>query len=61
MFLVTQGIVLKSLAVAAVLFYVSFFEVGLGPIPWLIVAEVCVNVLSHSSLFDNCFFLFVDV
>lgn len=27
-------------AIAAVMFYVSFFEIGLGPIPWLIVAEM---------------------
>ena len=27
-------------AIAAVMLYVSFFELGLGPIPWLIVAEM---------------------
>eukprot|EP01038_Epipyxis_sp_PR26KG_P013518 gene13518-18136_t len=28
------------IALLAVMFYVSFFEIGLGPIPWLIVAEM---------------------
>jgi SP family facilitated glucose transporter-like MFS transporter 3 len=30
----------KSIALAAVMAFVSFFEIGLGPIPWLIVAEM---------------------
>jgi|TARA_B110000305_G_C19240669_1_gene539745 hypothetical protein len=25
----------------ATMMYVSFFEIGLGPIPWLIIPEVC--------------------
>ena len=28
------------IALLAVMAYVSFFEIGLGPIPWLIVAEM---------------------
>jgi len=30
----------KMVAIGAVASYVSFFEIGLGPIPWLIVAEM---------------------
>lgn len=30
----------KSVALVAVMAFVSFFEIGLGPIPWLIVAEM---------------------
>lgn len=30
----------KSIALIAVMAFVSFFEIGLGPIPWLIVAEM---------------------
>ena len=30
----------KSVALVAVMTFVSFFEIGLGPIPWLIVAEM---------------------
>jgi len=30
----------KMVALGAVASYVSFFEIGLGPIPWLIVAEM---------------------
>lgn len=30
----------KTVAIGAVASYVSFFEIGLGPIPWLIVAEM---------------------
>lgn len=30
----------KTVALGAVASYVSFFEIGLGPIPWLIVAEM---------------------
>ena len=30
----------KSIALVAVMAFVSFFEIGLGPIPWLIVAEM---------------------
>merc|ERR1719254_194495 len=30
----------KLVALGAVASYVSFFEIGLGPIPWLIVAEM---------------------
>ncbi len=30
----------SSIAILAVMLYVSFFEIGLGPIPWLIVAEM---------------------
>jgi len=33
------GIVHRSIALVAVMLFVSFFEIGLGPIPWLIVAE----------------------
>ncbi len=29
----------KSIALAAVMLFVTFFEIGLGPIPWLITAE----------------------
>ena len=34
------GVVPKFVALAAVMGFVSFFEIGLGPIPWLIVAEM---------------------
>lgn len=34
------GYIDKMLALVAVVTYVSFFEIGLGPIPWLIVAEM---------------------
>ena len=34
------GIVPKYIALAAVMCFVSFFELGLGPISWLIVAEM---------------------
>ena len=34
------GLVPKLIALAAVMMYVAFFEVGLGPIPWLVVAEM---------------------
>jgi len=35
-----KGILGNMLALVAVNVYVSFFEIGLGPIPWLIVAEM---------------------
>ena len=34
------GVVHRSAALVGVLGFVSFFEIGLGPIPWLIVAEM---------------------
>ena len=34
------GIISNVYALVAVILYVSFFEIGLGPIPWLIVAEM---------------------
>ena len=34
------GLVRNVIALLAVMAYVSFFEIGLGPIPWLIVAEM---------------------
>lgn len=34
------GYLNKILALVAVVLYVTFFEIGLGPIPWLIVAEM---------------------
>ena len=34
------GSVPNIIALLAVMSYVSFFEIGLGPIPWLIVAEM---------------------
>ena len=34
------GAVPNMIALVATMFYVSFFEIGLGPIPWLIVAEM---------------------
>lgn len=34
------GVVYNSIALVAVMAFVSFFEIGLGPIPWLIVAEM---------------------
>ena len=34
------GIMPNIIALVAVMAYVSFFEIGLGPIPWLIVAEM---------------------
>merc|ERR1712238_4493 len=34
------GILNKDIALIAVNAYVFFFEIGLGPIPWLIVAEM---------------------
>ena len=38
--LVLFGYLYKSFALVAVMGFVSFFEIGLGPIPWLIVAEM---------------------
>jgi MFS transporter, SP family, solute carrier family 2 (facilitated glucose transporter), member 3 len=38
--LALTGVVVRSLALAGVLAFVSCFEIGLGPIPWLIVAEM---------------------
>lgn len=38
--IVLLGYLDKSIALAAVMTYVAFFEIGLGPIPWLIVAEM---------------------
>jgi len=35
----TLGYTTKAMALVAVMLFVTFFEVGLGPIPWLIVAE----------------------
>lgn len=35
-----KGYVYKFIAVISVMSFVSFFEIGLGPIPWLIVAEM---------------------
>jgi MFS transporter, SP family, solute carrier family 2 (facilitated glucose transporter), member 3 len=35
-----KGYLSNILALVAVNVYVSFFEIGLGPIPWLIVAEM---------------------
>lgn len=35
-----QGLFAKWTALLAVMMFVSFFEIGLGPIPWLIVAEM---------------------
>lgn len=34
------GFAPNILAVIAVMSFVTFFEIGLGPIPWLIVAEM---------------------
>lgn len=34
------GVIYNSIALVAVMAFVSFFEIGLGPIPWLIVAEM---------------------
>ena len=34
------GVVPNVIALVATMSYVSFFEIGLGPIPWLIVAEM---------------------
>ena len=34
------GYIYKIIALLAVMAFVSFFEIGLGPIPWLIVAEM---------------------
>ena len=34
------GFVRNFIALFAVMAYVTFFEIGLGPIPWLIVAEM---------------------
>ena len=34
------GVTYRSVALIAVMAFVSFFEIGLGPIPWLIVAEM---------------------
>lgn len=33
------GYTTKTIALVAVMLFVTFFEIGLGPIPWLIVAE----------------------
>lgn len=33
------GYTAKSIALAAVMLFVTFFEIGLGPIPWLITTE----------------------
>jgi len=38
--LALYGLVAKPIALVAVMGFVSFFEIGLGPIPWLISAEM---------------------
>lgn len=38
--LALKGVLSKMMALVAVNVYVAFFEIGLGPIPWLIVAEM---------------------
>ena len=38
--LALYGFLPKLVALGAVMVYVAFFEVGLGPIPWLVVAEM---------------------
>ena len=38
--LALKGVVYNGIALIAVMSFVSFFEIGLGPIPWLIVAEM---------------------
>jgi SP family facilitated glucose transporter-like MFS transporter 3 len=43
----------QFVALAAVILYVVFFEVGLGPIPWLIVAE-CFSAGSVASAMSAC-------
>ena len=35
-----QGWLSSWVALLGVMLFVSFFEIGLGPIPWLIVAEM---------------------
>eukprot|EP01035_Chromulina_nebulosa_P019113 gene19113-24947_t len=36
----SAGYLYNTVALIAVMLFVSFFEIGLGPIPWLIVAEM---------------------
>jgi SP family facilitated glucose transporter-like MFS transporter 3 len=47
-----SGIIPHAAALVAVMLFVSFFEIGLGPVPWLIVAEVCLcaNLTSRTHL-----------
>jgi SP family facilitated glucose transporter-like MFS transporter 3 len=55
------GLTSDLVAVGAVMSYVSFFEIGMGPIPWLIVAEMFdAKVLCDTTDPDGvCYIIFV--
>jgi hypothetical protein len=38
------GLVANTMALTGVLIFVAFFAFGLGPIPWMIVSEMCVSL-----------------
>lgn len=61
--LAQMGIFGTGVALVAVNFYVAFYEIGMGPIPWLVIAEmfeakyvtVIMSIISQWSWFVNFF------
>ena len=51
------GLVANTMALTGVLLFVAFFAFGLGPIPWMIVSEMCVplsDAVRRSSDASRC-------
>lgn len=54
--LALHGLTYNLVALVAVMAFVSFFEIGLGPIPWLIVAEMFDSKYVATAMSMACIF-----
>jgi len=57
LFLTSQhqdSVMLGYLSVGCVLLFVIFFEIGLGPIPWLLIAEIFPSEVSATAMTATC-------